>query len=193
MRLKDETLCTMYVLLAGLLCLSSCLQSPRSSLFRQQSSSTEQSRTQASVGVADPERFRDTSYRRILSPGSNVAADAFSAAQQDFDQQHYEEARQECEHLLETLDDADSLHAEAAFLLAECYVQRNTLDDAVTQLEALRTQHLNPGITERSTLRLGQVYCLLGKDDKARATFADFRRRFPQSPYLQLASCTSVH
>ncbi len=195
-RLKDETSFYQAILLTCLTTLlSGCLHSPRSSFFPEKQNPEEATSTQGSrksTSAITP-RFRDTTYQHLHDKDANLVVQSFAAAQSDFDEQHFDAAIKNCEQLIETLDDSDSLNGEARFLLAESWIQTNQLSSAADVLRStLKLKTLHGDLHARTLLRLGQVCCLQNKGDEARQRFAEFKKSYPSSPFIQLAQCTAA-
>ncbi len=178
--------------------MEACLHAPRQHMLNPREGSSDnfgsaQGAKKSAQREAAP-RFTDTSYVQLnLSKGSALTK-LFDQAQEEFDLQQYDKAERGFAQLIETLDETDSLHPESRFMLAECSIQRGDYPKAYDRLQSLlATKNLNSSARERSLLRLGQVYCAQNKTDDALKTFQKFRREFPQSPYIGLASCAALN
>ncbi len=177
------------VLLLVLSC-GGCLHSPRSAYFPERQANETIAHTQNRPPGPAPERFRDTSFQRIIPKSKQPLQSGFDAVQADFDDRHYDAALKGCQQFIETLDEADSLQQEARFLAAECRIQKGQMSEARELLSGLVHQKTGTeAVLERSLLRLGQVFCLQNKYDEAMKTFAEFKQRFPSSIFLGLAGC----
>lgn len=87
----------------------------------------------------------------------------------------------------------DSLYFEAKFYEAECAIQNNKLNAALDLLLQLQKDHRIPNLLwQKTTVRIGQVYCVLNNRGRAQYYFQLVLSRFPDSPYRAVATCDAV-
>ncbi|MBK9247140.1 MAG: hypothetical protein IPM69_03275 [Ignavibacteria bacterium] len=110
-----------------------------------------------------------------------------------FNNQQYADACDRFVQLAGTIKQDDPLLYEVQFMQSECASVNAQLEKAEKILIMLTTKkNVPPQIMERSLVRLGHVFCELGKSDQASKAFGRLQQEFPQSQYLQLANCESV-
>lgn len=83
----------------------------------------------------------------------------------------------------------DSLFQEAQYSFAECNISNDRLEEAAAALETLCSEKMHKDVAPKALVRLGQVYCILGDNAKARRYFNRLKKEFPRSVYNQLADC----
>lgn len=181
-----------------LLSLGGCLQSLRKDYFTPRSSPAELTSSanaprKTVKSAKNRERFSDTTYLSLSKEMPGDMTSTFSQAMVEFDKGDYTKAQETFLHLSETLDDADSLHNEAVFMAAECDVQLSNYDAARKNLHELTARGDVPlTILEKSLVRLGQVYCALGREGEAQRMFERLKRDFPESRLIGLANCKAI-
>ena len=131
-----------------------------------------------------------------LPPQQSVATnttDEFEKATALFNNQKYVDASEKFNQLAATLKTDDPLNYEVQFMQGECASVLGQLDKAEKILTMLSAKkNIPPGVMERTLVRLGHVFCGLGKLDQATKAFARFRQEFPASQYNAVANCDSV-
>ncbi|MBS1537876.1 MAG: tetratricopeptide repeat protein [Bacteroidetes bacterium] len=119
--------------------------------------------------------------------------DEFEKATTLFNNQKYVDAGEKFNQLATLLKADDPLIYEVQFMQGECASVLGQLDKAEKILTMLSTKkNIPPGVMERALVRLGHVFCGLGKTDQATKAFARFRQEFPASQYNAVANCDSV-
>ncbi len=76
------------------------------------------------------------------------------------------------------------------YYLAENLITKNDFDDALIILNKLYLNEIIPeDIKEKTTLRIGQIYCILGQKSKAERYFKEFKNKYKESIYINLSDC----
>ena len=110
-----------------------------------------------------------------------------------FNNQQFAEACDRFVQLAGTIKQDDPLLFEVQFMQSECASVNGQLDKAEKILVMLTTRkNVPPTVMERALVRLGHVFCELGKTDQAGKAFGRLKQEYPQSQYVQLANCESV-
>ena len=110
-----------------------------------------------------------------------------------FNNQKYVEASGKFNELAQTLKNDDPLLYEVQFMQGECASVLGQLDRAEKILTMLSSKpNVPPGVLERTLVRLGHVFCGLGKTDQAAKAFGKFKQEFPTSQYNSVANCESA-
>lgn len=110
-----------------------------------------------------------------------------------FNNQQFAEACDRFVQLAGTIKQDDPLLFEVQFMQSECASVNGQLDKAEKILVMLTTKkNVPPTVMERALVRLGHVFCELGKKEQASKAFGRLKQEYPQSQYLQLANCESV-
>ncbi|MDQ1266939.1 MAG: hypothetical protein QG635_2092 [Bacteroidota bacterium] len=141
-------------------------------------------------------RFSDTTVIELapVEPPSKIGIDdEFMLAVDKFDAEDYDFACKKFRELIETMPPDDSLTFEAKFFLCECSIYNKDLNTAEKMLKKLLTIKDMPGaVVEKALVRLGQIYCVLGKKKEAQFMFAKLKLDYPDSPLIKLANCDAV-
>lgn len=110
-----------------------------------------------------------------------------------FNNQKYVEASDRFTQLAGTIKNDDPLLYEVQFMQGECASVLGQLERAEKILTMLSSKpNIPPGVMERTLVRLGHVFCGLGKTDQATKAFSKFKKEFPASQYNSVANCESV-
>ncbi len=110
-----------------------------------------------------------------------------------FNNQKYVEASDRFTQLAGTIKNDDPLLYEVQFMQGECASVLGQLERAEKILTMLSSKpNIPPGVMERTLVRLGHVFCGLGKTDQATKAFSKFKKDFPASQYNSVANCESV-
>lgn len=133
-----------------------------------------------------------------LPPGQTdvqppTTSDELEKATALFNNQKYVEASEKFNQLAATLKNDDPLLYEVQFMQGECASVLGQLDRAEKILTMLSSKpNVPPGVLERTLVRLGHVFCGLGKTEQAAKAFGKFKQEFPASQYTSVANCESV-
>lgn len=107
-----------------------------------------------------------------------------------FDNGNYSAAEKKLKALSETLKENDTLVYETKFYIAECHVAKNEFTEALEILKKLdKNVEKNSEITQKTLVRLGQIYCVLGMNKEAETYFKKLKSKYPNSVYNKLAKC----
>lgn len=184
--------------IVGLVFVTGCLQAPRARLMESPARERSWKMSSSQGGVAPsteaPSRtFPDTSFVTVAGDNSVSLVALLASARKNLDDQQFTLAEEQIRMVLETGDERDSLTDESRFLLGELFVFQNKFVDAQRQFATiLKMPSLNTGVRERSMIRLGHVFCAVGKTEDAKKVFKQFVREFPESAYTTLANCAAV-
>ena len=141
-------------------------------------------------------RFHDTTLIRLRDVSGSLQNDlnkVFEKAYSQFKNEQYNRACPKFRILSETLAKGDSLLYEAMFLDCECMIMEDKIIDAKVILEGILNDDEAPDkIREKTLVRIGQVECVLGNEDKAEMYFSQFRKEYPNSKYMGLADCKAI-
>ena len=119
----------------------------------------------------------------------NIVKDYEDALSQ-FDLGNYSTAERKLRALSETLKEDDTLTYETKFYIAECHIAKNEFSQALDILKKLeKTTDTNSEITQKTLVRLGQIYCVLNMKDEAKKYFEKLKFKFPDSIYNKLGKC----
>ncbi|MCX7930248.1 MAG: tetratricopeptide repeat protein [Chlorobi bacterium] len=145
-------------------------------------------------------RFRD-SLRVVLaqmphtpnaqSPNARLSLDsAVIMCEHD----RWKTAREVMLQIIESSTEEDSIHWEALFQLGECAALRGDYSVAAAILGevAYREQGPPSDVHARAIVRLGHVFCQLGRFADAKTQFARLRNLYPYSLYLKVADCKVI-
>jgi len=139
----------------------------------------------------DTEIFSETI---ILSDNANpdkfdIVSD-YEKALKLFDMANYTAAEKKLKALSETLKENDTLVHETKFYIAECHIAKNEFTEATEILKNLdKNVDKNSEITQKTLVRLGQIYCVLGMNKVAEDYFKKLKGNYPNSVYNKLAKC----
>lgn len=114
----------------------------------------------------------------------------YEDALSQFDLGNYSAAERKLRALSETLKEDDTLTYETKFYIAECYIAKNEFSQALDILKKLeQTTDTNSEITQKTLVRLGQIYCVLNMKDEAKKYFEKLKFKYPDSIYNKLGKC----
>lgn len=141
-------------------------------------------------------RFSDTTVVELppiySGSGASLAYD-FDQAIKEFDASEFASACEKIRFFAGTFAEGDSLYYESMFYLSECEIVDNNVHKSKNILSDLLDEEGCPdSIHERCLIRLGQVYCVLGDEAKAKEYFQRLITRFPNSIYISIANCESI-
>ncbi len=147
-----------------------------------------------------PRRFSDTIAVGNTAPKStqHSAAPAniveeVEKANALYAKERYVDAYEKFTQIATTIKSDDPLLYEVQFMQGECASVLGQLDKAEKILTMLSAKpNIPTGVRERTLIRLGHVFCGLGKAEQAAKAFAKFRQEFPASQYNAVANCDSV-
>ncbi len=143
-----------------------------------------------------PERFSDTTVIELPAVRARqrkTLADLFNAAVEGFDNEVYEEVCGKFDQFAGTITEGDSLYFESLFYKSECEIVNDNLPGAEKILYKLQADpRIPPAVLEKTSIRLGQVYCVMNLPEKANKQFSQFKEMFPNSIYSRLADCAAV-
>ncbi len=143
-----------------------------------------------------PGRFSDTTIIELptVYPRERQSlADLFNTAVTDFDNEVYDEVCGKFDQFAGTISEGDSLYFESLFYKSECEIVNNNLTAAEGILYYLQSKpDIPPAVLEKTSIRLGQVYCVMKLSEKANKQFSRFKKLFPNSIYSSLANCAAV-
>jgi len=118
----------------------------------------------------------------------------FNEAIKEFDNEDYQSSCPKFQSIVGTYLSTDSIYYEAKYYSNECLIVQNQINAAKLGLEKMYSDSKTPSeILERVIVRLGQINCLLKKDNIAQKYFDELKNRFPQSIYLKVASCEYIN
>ena len=103
-----------------------------------------------------------------------------------FEQQQYNEAIAEYEEYLSKITENDPYISLVRLSLSTCYEQKGEYDKAIEPLQEIM-KGPDDFIKEQAMLNLARVYRLDNKPDKSNETLAQFKEKFPNSIFLDLA------
>lgn len=184
--------------IVGLVLMTGCLQAPRARLMespaRDRSWKMTSRFAEEAKSAETPSRtFPDTSFVTVAGDNALSLVALLASARKNLDEQQFTLAEEQIRMVLETGDDRDSLTDESRFLLGELFVVQNKFVEAQRQFATiLKMPSLTTSVRERSMIRLGHVFCAIGKTEDARKVFKQFVREFPESSYTSLANCAAV-
>ena len=159
-------------------------------------------RTRTSKGDVDLpmlgyyDKFYDTTVIKLptayAQTGESIGGQ-FDRAYREYENENYQSSCEKFRTFAETFAKGDSLQFEALFLHSECLLLENKLPQAENVLLSLLPDAKLPkSILQKVLVRLGQVYCVMDKEQTAEMYFARLRKEFPQSPYIRIADCSAV-
>lgn len=144
----------------------------------------------------EKKRFSDTTYIYLDSGTVNNQAKLgklFNQAIDEFDKEDYNSACEKFKALANTLEQGDSLQYETQFYSIECMILKDEIKAGELKLKSmLDIKDLPKPIVQKVLVRLGQVCCVLKKEDEAKQYFDKLREMFPKSIYLPVANCSAV-
>ncbi len=118
----------------------------------------------------------------------------FNEAIKEFDNEDYKSSCPKFQSIVGTYLSTDSIYYEAKYYSNECLIVQNQINAAKLGLEKMYFDSKTPSeILERVIVRLGQINCLLKKDNIAQKYFDELKTRFPKSIYLKVASCEYIN
>lgn len=142
------------------------------------------------------ERFSDTTLITLQDVSAERQGDIntiFKKAVEQFRNEQYNRACPKFKLFTETLAGGDSLLYEAMFFDCECMIMEDKIVEAKIILEdILADEEATAKIREKSLVRIGQIECVLGNEQKAQMYFTQFREQFPDSKYKKLADCNAI-
>lgn len=107
-----------------------------------------------------------------------------------FDEGNYTAASEKLKALSETLKENDTLTHETKFYIAECHIAKNEFSQAMEILKKLeKNETKSSEITQKTLVRLGQIYCVLDMKKESKQYFEKLKKSFPNSIYLKLSQC----
>jgi TolA-binding protein len=116
--------------------------------------------------------------------------DILLEAEDLFYDEDYKKANQKFVFINETVSSELPEKYISDYYLAENLITKNDFDDALIMLNKLYNSELTPSdIREKTTLRIGQIYCILGQNNKANEYFKIFRNKYSNSVYINLSDC----
>jgi len=108
-----------------------------------------------------------------------------------FYSEDYKKANQKFKFVNETVSTELPEKYISDYYLAEDLITKNDFDDALLILNKLYKSDLTPAdIQEKTTLRIGQIYCILGQNKAANKFFKIFKNKYSNSVYINLSDCT---
>mgnify|MGYP001337472310 CR=1 FL=1 len=126
-------------------------------------------------------------------PREKTISDMLDEAINEFDNEQYDVACPKFDQFLETFMPGDSLYYETAFMICECHVARNELQEAHDFLSKMNNMSDVPLIIKQKVLvRLGHIKCVQGDKAGANFLFEELKRDYPNSMYLRLATCEAL-
>jgi TolA-binding protein len=185
-------------ILLSLILLNACTPVRNHSGARKPKSMRESSQKTDTTAKAEviKERFSDTTLivlPTVTAEKRKGYSDDFSAAVKEFDDENYKQACPKFRSFAETFSPGDSLYYEAQFFYSECLIQENKIEQGKTILQKIENDdQLTDIVRERVLVRMGQIYCLEDKEEKAEEYFRTLRNDYPRSLYIPLADCSVV-
>jgi len=146
----------------------------------------------APLKPVETERFKDTV---IMSTGAEDSRIGEQLAQADqlFKNKKIKMACEMYENIAQTIAEGDSLDYEVRFMLSECAAENQQFEQSLTILKEVTSSRSIPqSVLEKSLVRLGQVNCVLDRRAEANTAFTRFKKEFPNSVYIKLATCEAV-
>lgn len=154
-------------------------------------SSIEKSSNQKSYYENDPDVLVFNEEVYLNSDNNNLdIIQNYESALGLFDEGNYTAASEKLKALSETLKENDTLTHETKFYIAECHIAKNEFSQAMEILKKLeKNQNKSSEITQKTLVRLGQIYCVLDMKKDSKIYFEKLRKSFPNSIYLKLSQC----
>lgn len=117
----------------------------------------------------------------------------FDIAMKFYDEGNLEKAKNILSFMKESLIENEQLWFESTYYLAECFIAENEFNHSLNLLLEILTKSNVPGfVDERAIVRTGQIYCILGNEEKAIKYFLDLRKYYPNSIYIDVADCSKI-
>lgn len=153
--------------------------------------SNEKSINQKSYYENDPDILVMNEEVYINSDNNNLdIIQNYESALGLFDEGNYTAASEKLKALSETLKENDTLTHETKFYIAECHIAKNEFSQAMEILKKLeKNQNKSSEITQKTLVRLGQIYCVLDMKKESKQYFEKLKKSFPNSIYLKLSQC----
>lgn len=117
----------------------------------------------------------------------------FQKAVLEFDVNFIEKACNKFDFFVSTLNPEDTLYFEAMFYKSECLITNTDYKEAEKILtRVINSKKVPEAVLQKSVVRLGHLYCAMGKTSLAEKTFTTFKEKFPKSKLVRLANCSVV-